>query len=209
MNEYAPTWNIPLWFDRLEDKAKLLKMKQWILNNEESIINKNKHQSKDDGGTGLGKDSLTAQYNSFNLFKVAKDVPEFVELLKWLQKSYVNFMNENKTQPRKCLMFCWANVIRKGQPIEIHNHGAKHFSYLSGNLHFEDYDTKTVYHNPVNPRMVYETNNVSGGLTLFPSYIFHQADEHKGDSERVSMAFDLFDTEFYDGDRTNAVEFNQ
>ena len=79
---------------------------------------------------------------------------------------------------------------------------------MSGNLHFEDYATQTVYHNPVNPRMVYETKNVAGGLTMFPSYIFHQADEHKADGERVSMAFDLFDTNFYEGDRANGLEFN-
>ena len=27
-----------------------------------------------------------------------------------------------------------------------------------------------------------------------------QADEYKGDKQRVSMAFDLFDTNFYEGD---------
>ncbi len=208
MNEFAPTWNLPLWFDKYENKDELGIMRKWILDNEKSIINEHKNKSKDDGGTGLGKDSLTAQYNSFNLFKVTEGVTAFKNMFSWLQESYKNFMNEHKTQPRKCIMFCWANVIRKGQPITIHNHGAKHFSYLSGNFHLEDYATQTVYHNPVNPRMVYETKNVAGGLTLFPSYIFHQADEHKDNSERVSMAFDLFDTNFYEGDRTNAVEFN-
>ncbi len=208
MTEFAPVWNFPLWFDQFGNKEELGTMRQWIIDNEKSIIDSNKHKSKDDGGTGLGKDSLTAQYNSFNLFKVTEEVNVFKNMFNWLQESYKNFMNEYKTQPRKCIMFCWANVVRQGQPITIHNHGAKHFSYLSGNLHFEDYATQTVYHNPVNPRMVYETKNIAGGLTLFPSYIFHQADQHKVDSVRVSMAFDLFDTNFYEGDRTNAVEFN-
>ena len=117
-------------------------------------------------------------------------------------------MNEYKTQPRKLIMFCWANVLRKNQPINIHAHGAKHFSYLSGNLHFEKYDTNTVYHNPVNPRMVYKTENVAGGLTVFPSYIFHQADAYQGDQQRVSMAFDLFDTNFYEGNRDNSPPCN-
>ena len=208
MNEFAPTWNIPLWFDKYENTADLNTMREWIIGNEQNIIATHKDKSKDDGGTGLGKESLTAQYKSFNLFKEAKDVSVFNTLFNWLQQSYINFMNEYKTQPRKCIMFCWANVLRKDKPIDIHCHGAKHFSYLSGNLHLEDYSTQTVYHNPVNPRMVYETKNVAGGLTLFPSYIFHQADTHKGEKERVSMAFDLFDTGFYEGDRTNGIEFN-
>ena len=208
LTEFSPAWNIPLWFDNYKDSQGLIDMKQWILNNEKNIIEKHKSTTKDDGGTGLGDESLTAQYKNYNIFQLTKDLPAFQNLLKFLQTSYVNFMNEYKTQPRKCIMFCWANVLRKDQAIDIHCHGAKHFSYLSGNLHLEKYNTKTVYHNHVNPRMVYKTDNVAGGLTLFPSFIFHQADAHQDNNERVSIAFDLFDKNFYEGDTTNAIEFN-
>ena len=46
--------------------------------------------------------------------------------------------------PRNCIMFCWANVVRKGQSSLYTIMVQKHFSYLSGNLHFEDYATQTV-----------------------------------------------------------------
>ena len=143
LTEFAPTWKIPLWFDTYPDIEKLDIMRKWILDNEKKIIEEHKYKSEDDGGTGLGQDSLTAQYKDFNLFKLTQDVQAFQNLFHWLQDSYKNFMHEHKSQPRKCIMFCWANVLRKGQSISIHNHGAKHFSYLSGNLHFEKYDTKT------------------------------------------------------------------
>ena len=208
LTEFAPTWKIPLWFDTYPDIEKLDIMRKWILDNEKKIIEEHKYKSEDDGGTGLGQDSLTAQYKDFNLFKLTQDVQAFQNLFHWLQDSYKNFMHEHKSQPRKCIMFCWANVLRKGQSISIHNHGAKHFSYLSGNLHFEKYDTKTMYHNPVDPYNVYKIENTHGDLTLFQSYIYHQAEEHKEDKTRVSMAFDLFDTNFYEGDRSNGIEFN-
>lgn len=208
LTEFSPEWNIPLWFDSYKDSQGLSEVKQWIIDNEKSIIEQHQTKSEDDGGTGLGKQSLTAQYRDYNVFKLTENIPAFKNLFGFLQKSYVNFMNEHKTQPRKCIMFCWANVLRKDQKIDIHCHGAKHFSYLSGNLHLEKYSTKTVYHNHVNPRMVYETENTSGGLTMFPSYIFHQADAYKEHNERVSIAFDLFDKNFYEGDTSNAVEFN-
>ena len=97
MNEFAPVWNLPLWFDQYSNKDELAIMRQWILDNEKSIINENKHKSKDDGGTGLGQDSLTAQYNSFNLFKITEEVNAFKNMFSWLQESYKNFMDEYKT----------------------------------------------------------------------------------------------------------------
>jgi|TARA_B100000959_G_scaffold188435_1_gene197050 hypothetical protein len=212
LTEFAPTWKIPLWFDTYPDIEKLDIMRKWILDNEKKIIEEHKYKSEDDGGTGLGQDSLTAQYKDFNLFKLTQDIQAFQNLFHWLQDSYKNFMHEHKSQPRKCIMFCWANVLRKGQSISIHNHGAKHFSYLSGNLHFEKYNTKTMYHNPVDPYNVYKIENTPGNLTFFPSYIYHQAEEYKEDKTRVSMAFDLFDSnfykKFYKGDRSNGIEFN-
>ena len=39
------------------NKDELGIMRQWILDNEKSIITENKHNPKDDGGTGLGQDS--------------------------------------------------------------------------------------------------------------------------------------------------------
>ena len=106
----------PLWFDQYGNKDELDIMRQWIIDNEQKIIEENKQKSKDDGGTGLGLDSLTVQYNSFNLFKVTKKSNAFTNLFAWLQQSYNNFMNEHKTQPKKMRdVLLGPNVVRKGQ----------------------------------------------------------------------------------------------
>ena len=37
----------------------------------------------------------------------------------------------------------------------------------------------------------YSSKNIDGKLTLFPSYIPHFTTEHKSDSNRITLAFDL------------------
>ena len=68
--------------------------------------------------------------------------------------------------------------------------------------------TKTVYNNPfsqytkenvlvkmvedgVDDPSYYSSKNIDGKLTLFPSYIPHFTTEHKSDSNRITLAFDL------------------
>ena len=41
MNEFAPVWNLPLWFDQYGNKDELDIMRQWIIDNEQKIIEEN------------------------------------------------------------------------------------------------------------------------------------------------------------------------
>lgn len=192
-NEYAPTWSIPFWNTQFPDQSKVDKMRQWIIDNETNIVEKYKKNTEGDGGTGLGENSLTAQYNSYNLFQVTREIPVFKDLLNWIQSEYVKFMHTNGTLVRDLYMYSWANVVHKGQPITQHGHGAQHFSYLSGNIHLDNYATKTVYYAPADDDVLMEFPNVKGGLTFFPSHVLHSVPVHNEDNKRVSMAFDLFD----------------
>ena len=102
----------------------------------------------------------------------------------------------------------WMNIMKKGDRIELHNHGFCNDSYLSGNFTVSSDDTKTVYNNPfsqytkenvlvkmvedgVDDPSYYPSKNIDGKLTLFPSYIPHFTTEHKSDSNRITLAFDL------------------
>ena len=98
--------------------------------------------------------------------------------------------------------------MKKGDRIELHNHGFSNDSYLSGNFTVSSNDTKTVYNNPfsqytkenvlvkmvedgIDDQSYYSSKNIDGKLTLFPSYIPHFTTEHKSDSNRITLAFDL------------------
>ena len=206
LTEFAPVRTIPFWIAQYPDENDLDVMRNWILNNEQRLIAQYSDYSRSDGGTGLGKYSLTAQYNSFNLFSETKDIAEFQNLLKFLRQEYKNFMNAYGTAIRECSMYSWANVVRTGQSIDIHNHGATHYAYLSGNMHFDNYNTTTDYFNPFDT-ISYTRPNIKGVLTLFPSYLFHSASVHTEPFDRVSMAFDLYDKQHISGYESNKIDF--
>ena len=208
LTEFSPTWSIPFWYTTYDNLEEIDIMRQWIIDNEQVIIEKYADEPRrgGDGGTGLGMESLTAQYSKFNLFEESKDVPEFQNLLKFMREEYSKFMTELGTLDRSCSIYSWANVVRPGQDIKRHNHGGYHFSYLSGNMHFDNYKTTTTYYNPFDI-VQYDMENVKGGMTFFPSYMFHSVNKHEEDGKRISMAFDIFDTAHLKGADFNSIEF--
>lgn len=206
LTEFAPTWQIPFWITRYTNMDNLDYMRDWIIDNEARIIDQYAYKSRNDGGTGLGLNSLTAQYNTFNLFRETAGIEPFEDFFKFLRLEYEKYMTEYKAKIRNCSMYAWANVIRPGQQIKKHHHGASHYAYLSGNMHFGDYETITRYFNPY-AEMYYDCTNQKGGVTFFPSYIFHETSQHNEEIKRVSMAFDLYDKAHVDGHDDNQVDF--
>jgi len=207
LTEFAPTWNIPMWTAVYPNEQNIDIMRKWIIENESRLIDKYKNQDvRNDGGTGLGLESLTAQYNKFNLFSETQEVDAFQDLLKFIRAEYAKFMSEMKYQTRDCLLFSWANVMRPSQTVDRHNHGASHYAYLSGNMHFDKYETVTSYYNPYG-EVQYDFENVKGGITFFPSYLLHGTSKHLQESLRVSMAFDLLDISYGQHADNNSIKF--
>jgi len=206
LTEFAPTWEIPFWFAKYPNEKEIDFMRQWIIDNEQRIIDENISNTRNDGGTGLGTNSLTAQYTTYNLFEDTKNVPQFQNLFKFLRTEYSKFMQSVNAQDRLCSMYAWANVIRPGQQIKKHHHGASHYAYLSGNMHFENYETITRYHNPY-AEVYYNCTNTKGGITFFCSYLYHETTVHEEDKSRVSFAFDLYDKRHASEADTNKVDF--
>lgn len=208
LTEFAPVWHIPVWSAVYPDHQNIDIMKLWIEENEQRLIDKySTVDIRNDGGTGLGLDSLTAQYNKFNLFQETVGIPAFEDLLLFIKSEYSKFMTEVNCQPRNCYLYSWANVMRTGQTVDSHNHGATHYAYLSGNMHFDDYKTITRYHNPYGD-VHYDFVNVKGGMTFFPSYLMHGTTQHLEDRNRVSMAFDLLDKSHLKGQDANCIDFD-
>jgi hypothetical protein len=206
LTEFSPTWQIPFWFAKYPNESEIDFMRQWIIDNEDRIIKENIKNTRNDGGTGLGTDSLTAQYTTYNLFADTKDIPQFQNLFDFLRTEYSKFMQAVNAQNRLCSMYAWANVIRPGQQIKKHHHGASHYAYLSGNMHFENYETITRYHNPY-AEVHYDCTNIKGGVTFFCSYLYHETTVHEEDKFRVSFAFDLYDKRHASEADNNKVDF--
>jgi len=145
-----------------------------------------------DGFTGLGRTSMTALHRFYNIFKW--EDPVIQELLAEIKEQYLALINQLKMDRRKVWIRGWLNVIRDGEQIKIHLHNISRYAYLGGHVCVQCTETSTFYVNPINQinePAAYESPNVAGKLTFFQHNIPHYTSEHRGDSERITIAFDL------------------
>lgn len=190
VTEYAPTWNISIGNTVWGDTSKIDTIRNWLIANENSI--KEKYPISDIGDTGLGPNSISSRIGMYNLFDFSNDLPELKDLLKFLQQSYINFVNVEHTNKYDLELVSWVNILRDGENIREHVHSASNFSYLSANIHLDNYPTSTIYRSPFEKFNDFPFDNVKGGLTIFPSYVPHTTTDYLNTSvPRVSIAFDL------------------
>ena len=193
---FAPHWDY--YVGEKVSRVDFFDLKEEILNKEQEIISK--YEYENDWGTGLGKRSLTARSNRYNLleFNNAEGLREEIrslhdEFLKGLGYEYTG----------KIYVQCWANVMRKNQKIKVHCHGFGPYSHLSGHLCVqvnEDlYPTSTHYYNPYGVEPWSSPNN-NNKMTIFPTWLKHGTDRHIDDVERITIAFDIMDDRGYNID---------
>lgn len=184
------------------------KIAQIILKKEKEIIQKYPPaQISVDAYTGLGDQSLTSRWQSFNLFKWEDE--EIQKLKKEIYKKYLAFLEQTSNTRKKVWVQCWANVLRKGQDIKMHFHSLNELTYLSGHVTIQCDNTSTVYVNPyacINHLDEYYQKNIPANLTFFPSYLPHYTTMHNGSKERISIAFDLILTNIVS--QTGAIDEN-
>jgi hypothetical protein len=191
VTDYAPSWNISIGNTVWQDADKIDSIKNWLLANEDMI--KEKYPVSTIGGdTGLGADSISSRIGMYNLFDFTEELPELKDLLKFLQTSYINFVKTEYASVYDLVLVSWVNILRSGENIREHVHSASNISYLSANLHLDNYSTQTIYKSPYERFNDFAFDNVKGGLTIFPSYVPHTTSEYTNlDVPRVSIAFDL------------------
>jgi len=203
LTEFAPSWNIPLWLTNWTDLAHVDSIRNWIIDNEEEILKK--YDYANTGGTGLTENHITTRFGRYNLLK--QDNESFKELLTFLQYSYLEYVQQQQLELKDLQIICWANILRKGEAMDVHAHAGTPDAYLSGNMHFDDYETKTFYRSAFDPESKIGLPNKKGGSVLFPSCTQHYTETHQADGLRVSVAFDLRLTGSFDQDFMNAIPF--
>ena len=130
--------------------------------------------------------------NIANFFNVLKwDIPVCKDLLNEIKIFHTEYVKNTCGKfDSKLKIRCWSNVMHKGQDIKQHYHSTKENSYLSGHFTVKCDDSSTNYYHPYDHRE-YPIENSPNMLTLFPTWITHGTSIHKGDSERITIAFDL------------------
>ena len=196
LSPFAPSWNFSIIEGVIEnvDFGHIAKL---LLEKQDEIL---KIKPQNDGMSGLGMKSITARHLDFNTFNF--DDPELNKLkdnINTLHNVYLQILGLTEEIP-KTELWCksWYNVMRKGQRIKPHLHDLAPDAYLGGNIVVQCDDTTTSYMHPYhafvrakNPDVDYKSKNEVGKITLFPNYIPHCTTIHKGDTERITIAFDL------------------
>ena len=146
-----------------------------------------------DGYTGLGSNSTTAKFQSYNI--ITWNHPEIRKLRSNIAQKIFEYNNECGVKiPNQIYIICWYNVLRFSQKINPHMHSTTSDSFLSGHFNVQVNNTSTVYMSPINQLNdpdVIDIKNNAGDMTLFPSYIFHYTTPHYSFKPRITIAFDL------------------
>ena len=187
-NYFAPEYEYKLWQADIKNDGLVEEMRKVILSKEKDIICKHPN-TVNDGGTGLGANSLTAKFSVFNIFTWTE--PCFIEFQNWVKKEYLEFLKTLNVQTSDTYITCWANVLRAGQSIQAHWHSSNPDSYLSAHFTVCSQNTKTEYQNPFNKDKWLSINNIAGELTFFPSFLVHRTTTYLGDTERITIAMDI------------------
>ena len=196
LSPYAPFWDFRVGTSICDD-IDVNSLSQFLLSKEKEIKklppSLSVNGKKSDGYTGLGTNSTTSRFQSYNLLTWSH--PEIRKLRSNIVKSLFKYNNEcgNET-PQEIYAICWYNVLRFGQKINPHLHSVSPNCYLSGHFNVQVKDTSTCYMSPVNqlndPEVI-DIKNKDGDMTLFPSYIFHYTTPHYSFKPRITIAFDL------------------
>lgn len=153
---------------------------------------------------GNNKEWLTSKLWKYNL--IDWDYPEIKQLKQFIRDQYISLMREIGQEPEKTYIQCWANILNDPKRCIVpHHHADGHsgsnvpqvYSYLSGNLCVETYNTNTYFRNPFLDKDVLPIPNVNGEMILFPSFIVHWTDYNQNPQPRITISFDIIKEEYY------------
>ena len=204
---FAPTWNYLLMeAESCISENTINEFKVFILNAEKKIVadlqedynNYNKRYGiQFDGDTGLGPKSLTSRSPFYNLFSINESCIQ--DIKRTVYEKYCKYLKIINVDQREVWIQSWANVMRKGESISEHIHASHENTWLGGHVTISCDNTSTFYKAPVRltEDQVYESKNIPGKLTLFPDCIPHWTNQHDGDHERISVAFDIITNDRY------------
>ena len=205
ISPFAPEWRFFI-AEKFLSRIDCNRLKDYLLNRQPEILSIK--DNLNDAGTGLGNDSTTARFISYNV--MTWDQPDINILKEEISIMHDTYYRDIVDRPTpKVSLGGWMNIMKKGDRIKRHNHGFLDNTYISGHFTVCCDGTRTVYTNPYEHwdeyellqrveehdlefnHSLYASKNTAGQLTLFPGYIPHFTTEHRSDSDRITLAFEI------------------
>jgi len=204
ISPFASSWRFFI-AEKIISSIDCNRLKDYLLSKQSDILDIK--YNLNDGGTGLGCDSTTARYRSYNVMEW--DQPDISILKEEVSVMHDMYYKDIVDRPTPDISLGgWMNIMKKGDRIKRHNHGFSNNTYITGHFTVCCDSTKTVYTNPYEHRdedellvrvedgeeyndSLYAATNTQAQLTLFPSYIPHFTTEHRSDSDRITLAFEI------------------
>ena len=206
-------WPTPIVTVFLEGSEQLnARLANIILEQEQKIVGKGKSTEV----AGI-KDGLSAYWLNFNVLNW--DYPEIAEFRRIVLegvREWLKMVDGLGQEDRQLAgISCWANVLRYGERLTIHHHDpafvSAHYTVQSGSdgNSLAGDSGYTVYYrpgfmdrshggeafmapSPWDDDWRIEKRPVEGRLLLFPSFIRHEVRPYLGQSQRISIAMDIF-----------------
>ena len=150
-NYFAPEWDYYI-IENIIKKVNFKSLSKFLLKKEKELLKITKpilKASTVDGYTGLGENSITSRYASFNVFNFKnKELYKISKEIINIHKTLLNFLKIET--PKNLWIQCWFNVMRKGEFIKPHSTwevtGGKVTSFFKGKLTgFSIIDKPTVW----------------------------------------------------------------
>ncbi len=144
ISPFAPLWRFFI-AEKIISSIDCNRLKDYLLS-KQSVILDIKYNIKD-GGTGLGDDSTTARYRSYNVMEW--DQPDISILKKEISIMHSMYYRDIVDRPTpEISLGGWMNIMKRGDRIKRHIHGFSNKTYMTGHFTVSCDNTKTVYNNP-------------------------------------------------------------
>ncbi len=204
ISPFAPSWRFFI-AEKIISSIDCNRLKDYLLSKQSDILDIK--YNINDGGTGLGDDSTTARYRSYNVMEW--DQPDISILKKEISIMHGMYYRDIVDRPTpEISLGGWMNIMKRGDRIKRHIHGFSNKTYMTGHFTVSCDNTKTVYNNPYEHwnedelllriedgeeynDSLYASTNTEGQLTLFPGYVPHFTTEHKSNTDRITLAFEI------------------
>ena len=191
-SDFVPTFNYKIYEMDISTVYDFRFLKQYCLAMEQELIHK--YPPTDE----TQSNPLSSRFSSYSLFNF-EELKPLAMIVREHYNSFMDALGKDKDHDIYCQS--WINVLRSGEQVGRHNKWTSDYTYLSAQLCVET-KGNTNYYNPFSGEKWSSPNNF-GKLTIFPSWIEHDADVITGKDPQITIGMDFYTEQ---GFKENIVE---